>query len=468
MKPLWWIGYALAALLAGVPAAAQEVQVPLDQSGRVEVVDAALARRLNLFRDEYPGFREARLFQGADAVFVLDVLMRRDGQTLRERRTLSAAEVAELRARISEQVAIHAPGAGLDQNGRYALLGQTALLGLTFYGRAVPYALNVRDPAVYAGTYLLTAAGSFFVPLVLTQNQPVSYGMANLSRYGAGRGVLHGMLLHELVRSEPDGVSCMEFCTYTPRDEERTRALLTLATSVTEGVGGYLWARNARMNAGTAATVAGGSDLGTLWGAGTAVLLTGDEASARFVAGAALAGAAAGTWGGRQLAARRDYSWGDATLMYTASALGVYGGIMAAVLSEAESARFVAGTVLAGSAAGAMVADRLVRDTDFSVEQALLVQLGTLAGGIAGGGVAVILDADEKPFALLSTAGAMAGFGATYNLLKPAAAAGATDPRLRVQLSPHGLLALARGAATREADGDVPLPLFSVTYRLAQ
>lgn len=57
------MGAALWVLLTfPLPAAAQEVQVPLDEAGRVEVVDADLARRLDLFREQYPGFVEARLF----------------------------------------------------------------------------------------------------------------------------------------------------------------------------------------------------------------------------------------------------------------------------------------------------------------------------------------------------------------------------------------------------------------------
>lgn len=465
MKQFWWIGWTLAALLACIPPlAAQEVQVPLDEGGGIEVVDADLARRLGMFRDEYPGFAEARLFQGPDSAFVLEVTVRRGGQTLRERRTLSAAEVADLRRRVSEQVTIRAPGAGLNQDGRYALLGQTALVGLTFYGGALPYVLNIRDPAAYAGTYMLTAAGSFFVPFVLTQNQPVSYGMANLSRYGVSRGVLHGLLLHQMVRSEEETFCNDGGCYSDRRNDERAQAWFALTTSVAEGVGGYLWARNEQMDAGTAATIGGGGDLGLVWGAGATALLAGDGVSGRVVSGAALAGAAAGIWGGKQLAARRDYSWGDATLMYTASALGLYSGLMTTILGEADSERIVAATVLAGSAAGVVVADKLVRETDFSVEQALLVQLGTLAGGIAGAGVAALARGEGKAFAVLSTAGAIAGFGATFSALAPAARAGTTDPRLRVQLSPHGLLGLARGGGLPSA-ADVPLPLVSVSYR---
>ncbi len=63
MKRLRFAGWLAALLLWAGAARAQEVLVPLDERGRVEVVDAALAARLGLFADEYPGFREARLFR---------------------------------------------------------------------------------------------------------------------------------------------------------------------------------------------------------------------------------------------------------------------------------------------------------------------------------------------------------------------------------------------------------------------
>ena len=54
-----------------IPARAAEVQVALDPTGRIKVVDALLARKLGMFVDQYPGVDSARLFQLPDSSYVL-------------------------------------------------------------------------------------------------------------------------------------------------------------------------------------------------------------------------------------------------------------------------------------------------------------------------------------------------------------------------------------------------------------
>lgn len=56
---------------APAPATAQEVQVAFDDAGRIERIDAELARRLGLFLDRWPELREVRLFSRPDGRFVL-------------------------------------------------------------------------------------------------------------------------------------------------------------------------------------------------------------------------------------------------------------------------------------------------------------------------------------------------------------------------------------------------------------
>src|SRR5262245_9247429 len=63
-----WVGSFLAAAVA----VAVELQVPLDHAGRVQRIDAALARRLKMFADR-PDFQDARLFHLADSSYVLEI-----------------------------------------------------------------------------------------------------------------------------------------------------------------------------------------------------------------------------------------------------------------------------------------------------------------------------------------------------------------------------------------------------------
>lgn len=454
----------VAALLGGAGrVAAQEVQVPLDEAGRLQVVDARLAARMGLFAERYPGFREARLFQAADGGFVLEITTDVRGQTARQRVALSPEEVAALRHDVSQRLAERAPDATLDQEGRYLLLGQTTLLGLGFYGWALPYTLNASNTGA-AGLYLLTAGASFFVPYALTQGKSVSFATANLSRYGASRGIAHGLLLERLVTGGPDRhETCLDgYCYSYTDDNDRTAAGFALLTSVAEGVGGYYWARGEQMTAGTANTIAGGGDLGLAWGLGAAYLAGSDGLDERATAAVALPAAAAGVAAGHWLAARRDYTWGDAEVMYTAGSLGALSG--AALVAAADGDEKVAvATAIAGSALGVYLADRLVRDTDFTVGHAALNRLGTMAGALVGASVGVLTD-EWRVAAAGAAAGGIAGFAATYYTLAPTAREQRGEGRSSwdVQLSPQGLAALGLAGEGRAAP---PQPLLTLRYR---
>lgn len=428
-------------LWLGQPAHAQETQVPLDEEGRIEAIDARLAGQLGLFVDEYPGFTEARLFEAAEGSFVLEISLRRDGRLVRERQNLSAGEAEELRMMVSRRVVERAPAAALDQDGRFLLLGQTTFLGLGFYGWAIPTMLNVQDATSFGGSYLLTASGSFFVPFLLTQGQPVSYGMANLSRSGATRGVTHGFLLYSLLAGPP---------TLSRQDQGRARLAAGVVTSMAEGVGGYLWARDEAMDPGTSATLANGSDLGLLWGSGVSGVLGDDNFENRLPAGLALTGAVLGVEGGRRLAARRDFTWGDANVMRTGGALGTYGALAAADLLGAEDRRIFWGSAVLGSAAGGVLSDRMLDGRNFSVGQSVLVQLGTLAGGLTGLGVATLGEGSATTFLTMGAVGATAGFAATFAALAPEATASSGDgvPRFNVGVVP-GAVSGAGGAGLR-------------------
>jgi len=89
---------------------AQEVQVPVDEAGRIQVITAELARRLGLFA-EVEGFREARLFQLPDGTFLLEITSGRGNQLQRDRRPLSAADAAAFRSDLTARASPPEPPA---------------------------------------------------------------------------------------------------------------------------------------------------------------------------------------------------------------------------------------------------------------------------------------------------------------------------------------------------------------------
>ncbi|HEX2094939.1 MAG TPA: hypothetical protein VHG28_21240 [Longimicrobiaceae bacterium] len=452
-------------LLWGGAAWAQEVQVPFDEEGRIEIVDAVLAARLGLWVDRYPGFREARLFQGPDSAYVLEITSVRDGRTVRHRTPLTGEQVRALRQELAGRVAERAPRATLNQEGRYLLLSQSTTLGAAFYGTAVPVIADAEEGSTAFSLYTFTTAASFFLPYLLTQDEPVTYGMANLSRYGASRGIAHGLLLYRLAAGDPEEECVIleesGYCEFDNGDERAEMATAVLA-SVAEGVGGYLWARAERMTAGTANAIGTGGDFGLLGGLGLAYLAGTADIGERATAAIVLPSAAAGIAAGRWVAARRDYTWGDADVIYSGGVLGAFTGWAATDLLGVDAKPSVAAAML-GAGAGLYLGDRLVQGTDFSVSQGAINRLGMMAGGLLGAGVGVLVDDSDPTAALtLATLGGALGYYGTYSTLAPAARAqrGESVAGLgawRVRIAPEGVVGLVSGASP-----SAPTPVLSV------
>lgn len=422
----------LAVCLWGTPPlAAQEPvieeQVALDEGGRLLRVDAELARTLGVFGD-LSDVREILLFRSTDG-YILEVTRRRGGVLIRERRPLSEAEVARLRADVSGALAQRAPSALVDRSGRYVLLATSTAAGLGFYGWAVPYALDIEDEKGQVGLYMLVSAASFFGPWLWSADRPVTLGMANGAFWGASRGIVHGIGLHRIVAGEqPESFTCPigDFRCFERVEEEREswargRVATALVASLGEGIGALAWAKAARATAGDAHLVGVASDFGAVAAVALGVLAGSDDLDASAYWGFSLAGAAAGAGGGVALRSRRDYSWGDVEVFRAAGLLGAYTGIAAADIVSSNEERLLAGLALAGGTAGLILGDRLVRDRDIGAGQGLLVDLGTIAGGLLGLGVAVLVSdessSSETIFLALSTLGAWSGFAATYGSL---------------------------------------------------
>ncbi|MFN0150097.1 MAG: hypothetical protein ACKVU1_05195 [bacterium] len=418
----------------------------------------------------------------ADSALVMEIVWLEGAEFVRERRAITRGDLASMRARVAAAAAASAalgapdapatppipsarpavpprlaagahpptppppPPGGLDPSvaadtrdaparlsaGRASLLTGSAILSLGFYSWVVPVALNL-DARAAVGTGMLSAASGYFVPLLLTGRENVTTGMSNLAFYGGTRGIVHGLAIHDWIAGEDAdyfyddlGLPALDY----DDNGDDSRFGATAIGSVCEGVAGYFWARQAGLDAGRTQTIAVAGDFGILWGLGAAELLDDDVDDERRLRGAAITLASAATLaGGALVAERRDYSWGDAEVVRTTGLVAA--GLAAATYDLADGDDDDGGrdaadpfvtAAMAASLAGIVVGDRLVADAEFSAGQALLADLGTLAGGALGLAAAYLVtrDTDDSaPFTLGAALGGVGGFALTYRLTRP-------------------------------------------------
>jgi len=460
---------------------AADILVPFDPDRGTITLYHEQASALNLSPAGRVPF-EVRVFQSqeADSALSLEILWLEGERLVRERRPLTRDELTAMRARVAAAAAATAaldasraapppeaapgpppqaapapplprdstrtppstppPPAPRLNAGRAALLTGSAIVALGFYSWAVPVALDLHERDA-VGVGMLSAASGFFVPLLLTPRANVTTGMSNLSFYGSTRGIVHGLALHDWIAGEPSVTYGGDYVSIEDDDNERLAA--TVAGSVCEGVAGYFWARQAGLDAGRTQTIAVAGDYGILWGLGIAELLDDDDNEGsrdeRRLRGASITLASAASLAGGALAAgQRGYSWGDAEIVRTTGL--VVAGLAAATIDVGhdigaddpdrddglsdpnDDPKPYIAAAMAASLAGIVLGDRLVAGADFSPGQALLADLGTLAGGALGLAAAYLLthDPDESgPFTIGAALGGAGGFALTYRLTRP-------------------------------------------------
>lgn len=446
-------------LLSATAANTQEVQVPFDDAGKVRVVDRRLAIRLGVFLVQYPEFDEARLLRAGDSTYVLQVWTAGRLGLTQQREMLTGFQADSLRHEVMERLArlTAEPAREEEGSGRAVLIAGSTLLGFGFYGWAIPVALDA-SASTAVGLYMITSALSYSVPFALTQDRSVSYGAADLTLFGASRGIAHGFLFADMIQAD--------------RGDAQYVLGPAIVFSLLEGGGGYLWADRAGIDGGTAGTIATGGDFGLGYGLGIGDLTglaEGSDHRSGF-ASLGLAGSAAGIVAGRWLASRRDYSYGDAAVMRAAGLVVAYGALAAVLATESNNgdgdSRPQTAAIMAASLGGLVLGDRLVKQTEFSYGQSILVNLGTVAGGLFGLGIALLATSgsDGDTEILSSAIGAAAGYAGSYAMLASEARHNALRrdtgrSSLQIQWSPAGALGLAGLGDSRN-----PAPLVTLHY----
>lgn len=428
-------------LFFALPATGQETQVPLDTEDSLEKIGGRLERELRLF-PEYPGFREARLFQLADTTFALEIYCRQQGPLLKYRLLLSPGEVDALRQRVTARIQTLQPRTLLDRDGRSHFLMRTFLLSYGFYSWAIPVSLDLEGRSA-ATTALLAGSAGFFVPFAITNQIPVSQTTASLSGHLGTTGIAHGMLLGELLMGDANTF--------------RRNLALGTAGSLAGLVGGFQLGQRSSMPAGTAEMIGWGGNYGLLMGLGSAHLAGILDDQRRWFALPALVGSGLGYWGGHALAQRQPYTRGDSEMLVATTFLGTYLSVTLVNLTGTDQEKVYTTAAMAGSAVSIGLGERLLRDRDFSTSQSRMIILGGAAGYLLGGAVNHILGGDSSQSWLSLTAlGALGGSWFTYRTFAEEARMEDESGSWKVQLHPEALFC-------RAAPRALPSPVITCT-----
>jgi hypothetical protein len=432
---------------------AQEAQVPLDKEGKLEYIDSELGQKLNLFPD-YKNFLEARLFQTSDTTFVLEISYQPEKTLLKARLPLTAGETREFRRKVTERIKQEKPQVYLNQEGRTKLLTGSLALSMGYYGWAVPVIFEVEDGKSAVATYMLISGAGFFIPLVATKGMRVTDADATLCLYGGTRGIVHGMFTYGLLLGK--------------EAEGRGAIASGMVGSLVEGLVFFHLADKSNMTPGTAEVICIGGDFGLGLGFGTAHLADlYDEDNERSFCTNILLGSGAGLLYGKLLSDHQPYTRGDAFVLRGAGFLGAYLPVAAVDLAHPEDEKAYTASAMIGVVAGLSVGDFLVKGKDFTTGQGTLINLGELAGGLVGLGVAYLVSSEDDNSALYLTSsavGATAGFWLLYRSFSRSAQTDRKASSLDVQFAPEGVLAYVMSKKSKWSSKQIS-PLGKLEYR---
>ncbi len=432
---------------------AQEIQIPIDEEGKIEYIDSKLEQRLGLFA-EYNKFREARLFQISDTSFVLEIFYQPQEKLLKVRLLFSVEDTKNFQRKVTERIKQKEPQVVINQEGRTKLIVGTMVLSLGYYGWAVPGALDVDDGKLAVTLYMLTSGAGFYIPLFVTSNIPVTDAAATLSLYGGTRGIVHGISLSNLFSKEPSGQGIIAS---------------GMLVSIIEVLAGFNIANKLNISAGTAETIGVGGDFGLGLGLGTAHLanfLENDNDQA--VAGSVLLGSGIGLLGGKLIADHQPYTRGDSYVLSAAGLLGAYIPIAVVDISGTENEKAYTASSMLGAVVGLGLGHKLVQEKDFTTGQGNLIRLSGLAGGLIGLGIAYLVSSEDDDNTTLyltsSSIGAAVGFSLMYRSYAQSARTSEKGSSWDINIIPEGLFALAMGKRINPAK-DTNLPLLTFNFR---
>jgi hypothetical protein len=275
--------------------------------------------------------------------------------------------------------------------------------------------------------------------------------------YGATRGIVHGLLLEDLLLGE----------------EGTFRTNLAAATfgSIAGAFLGFKAMDRTRLSIGQAELVGVMGDFGIAYGMSAAYIMDlydDDEGWQRFADAVILTASGCGLGGGRWLSKREDYSAGDAYVLRAAGILGAHLALPMVDATGTENGKAYAAGMTLGSVAGLGIANRLLRDQSFTFSEGLIITSGQIAGGLLGLGITYLLDAkedfDELAYFSSSALGSLGGFALTFRAFsRGLSKTGSVQHGLHIELAPEAIAMLAF-SRMRKGRSPYSLPILTVQF----
>ena len=340
----------------------------------------------------------------------------------------------------------------LDQSGRWPLVLQNIVWGAGLYGWGLPYILNVNDGKWFIASELLSFSTSFYLTYKYTKNMNIPHSRAQMMRYGSLVGYHYGWSLGKIMKLESD------------MESENKAWIGILMASVPAGiwVGDKLYQHWQPTNGQSWAI-----SLATMMGAMATnnIHYTIDEKPEEpeepfcnhysynpenntdewidceneeeykikyqkyekdledweRIQGILYLGAyPVSMYLGNKIFGDKDYSFGDATILYQGWGIGMLYSIMLLdIVNIEENDAYSLGTIL-GGLTGVYIYDKaILSGYDFSIGESILLTAGSLSGGTFGAAIGVIAETDREFIEIGAIAGSIVGTWITRNILNP-------------------------------------------------